>query len=238
MHKLFDKQLKQATRSSGEIDLDVLTELVRSAYEQADRDRRRTDRSISLMIEELDGYLRERERTAELLRAQKFKLDTALNNMSQGLCMYDADARLVLCNRRYCEIMNLPAEFAAPGRSLQEMITRRRELGVVPGDPQKFYAELITAMAEGRTLSHVVETDLGRAVRVVNQPMASGGWVATFEDITDQRRAERERDRNQAFLNAVINAVPTTIYVKDTKDRKYVLINRAGEKYLGIPARK
>ena len=238
MHKLFDKQLKRATRSSGEIDLDLLTELVCSAYEQADRDRRRTDRSISLMIEELDGYLRERERTAELLRAQTFKLDTALNNMSQGLCMYDADARLVLCNRRYCEIMNLPAEFAAPGRSLQEMIARRRESGVVPGDPQKLYAELITAMAERRILSHVVETDLGRAVRVVNQPMTSGGWVATFEDITDQRRAERERDRNQAFLNAVINAVPTTIYVKDAKDRKYVLINRAGEKYLGIPREK
>ena len=149
MHKLFDKQLLRATRSSGEIDLDLLTELVCSAYEQADRDRRRTDRSISLMIEELNGYLRERERTAELLRAQTFKLDTALKNMSQGLCMYDADARLVLCNRRYCEIMNLPAEFAAPGRSLQEMIARRRESGVVPGDPQKLYAELIRRWPKG-----------------------------------------------------------------------------------------
>jgi PAS domain S-box-containing protein len=93
---------------------------------------------------------------------------------------------------------------------------------------------LIAAMAEGRTLSHVVETDHGRAVRVVNQPMTSGGWVATFEDITDQRRAERERDRNQTFLNTVINNVPTTIYVQDARDNRYVLINRAGEKYLGI----
>jgi PAS domain S-box-containing protein len=72
-------------------------------------------------------------------------------------------------------------------------------------------------------------------VRVVNQPMSTGGWVATFDDITDQRRAERERDRNQTFLTTVINAVPATIFVQDARDRRYLLVNRAGEKYLGIP---
>jgi PAS domain S-box-containing protein len=234
MHKLFDKQLKLATRLSGEVDLAVLTELVCAAYEEADRDRRRTDRSISRMIEELDGYLRERERTAELLRKQKIKLDAALNNMSQGLCMFDAGARLVLCNQRYCEIMNLPAEYAVPGRTVQEIIAYRRASGLVPGNPDQVAADLLAAIAEGKTVRHVVKTDHGREVRIINEPMAGGGWVATYEDITDQRLAERERDRNQAFLNAVINAVPTTIYVKNAHDRKYVLINRAGEKYLGV----
>jgi PAS domain S-box-containing protein len=79
-----------------------------------------------------------------------------------------------------------------------------------------------------------VETIDGRSVRVVNRPMASGGWVATFDDITEQRQAERERDRNRAFLNTVINHVPTTIYVQDARTLRYVLINRAGEKYHGI----
>jgi signal transduction histidine kinase/CheY-like chemotaxis protein len=201
MHKLFEQQLKRATQPSGEVDLDALAGLVCAAYEEADHDRRRTDRSISLMIEELDGHLRERERTAELLREQKFKLDTALNNMSQGLCMYGADARLVLCNERYMEIMNLPAEFAVPGRTLQELVALRRQSGKVPGDPQQLCAELLAAIAEGKTVSHVVQVGNGREVRVVNQPMASGGWVATFEDVTDQRRAERERDRTEQQLH-------------------------------------
>jgi PAS domain S-box-containing protein len=234
MHKLFAKQLAQATGPNGEVDVALLTELVSTAYEQMDRDRRRTDRSIALMIEELDDHMQERERTAELLREQKFKLDTALNNMSQGLCMYDANARLVLCNRRYLEMMNLPAEFASPGRPLQEMLSRRKELGSFLADPQRICEEILAAVTAGKSLTHVVSIGDGRWVRAINQPMASGGWVATFDDITDQRRAERERDRNQAFLNTVINHVPTTIYVQDARDLKYVLINRAGERYHGI----
>ena len=103
MHKLFARQLAKATKPSGEVDLDVLGELVTEAYEQADRDRRRTDRSISLMIEELDqlnrgleqlveertAALRERE---EQLQAQNLRFDAAVNNMSQALLMFDASS--------------------------------------------------------------------------------------------------------------------------------------------------
>jgi PAS domain S-box-containing protein len=189
---------------------------------------------IEHTIEELSRRLRESEQAVELLREKNSKLDTALNNMSQGLCMYDADARHVLCNRRYLEIMDLSAEFAAPGRTLQEMITRRRQSGAETGDPQRVSEEIVSAIADGKTVCHLVETGDGRIVRVVNQPMGGGGWVATFDDITDQRRAERERDRNQAFLNTIINKVPATVFVQDAHDRRYLLINGAGEKYLGV----
>jgi PAS domain S-box-containing protein len=180
------------------------------------------------LVQELDGRLR-------ALREENLKLNAALNNMSQGLCMYDADSRLVLCNRRYLEIMNLPADFAVPGRMLQDMIDRRRETGAFSGEPEQASTEIVAAMAAAKTVSHVVETGEGRSVRVVNQPISSGGWVATFDDITDQRRVERERDRNQTFLNTVINNVPATIFVQDAQDGRYLLINEAGERYLGIP---
>jgi PAS domain S-box-containing protein len=180
------------------------------------------------LVQELDGRLR-------ALREENLKLNAALNNMSQGLCMYDADSRLVLCNRRYLEIMNLPADFAVPGRMLQDMIDRRRETGAFSGEPEQASAEIVAAMAAAKTVSHVVETGEGRSVRVVNQPISGGGWVATFDDITDQRRVERERDRNQTFLNTVINNVPATIFVQDAHDGRYLLINEAGERYLGIP---
>ena len=74
MHKLFSRQLAKATAASGVVDVELLGELVDSAYQQTDRDRRRADRSISLMVEELDAHLRERERAADLLRAQKMTL--------------------------------------------------------------------------------------------------------------------------------------------------------------------
>ena len=111
MHKLFARQLAKARTPSGEVDLEVLAALVIAAYEQSDRDRRRTDRSISLMIEEVDQLNRglERlvaERTAALrdreeqLRAQNVRFDAAINNMSQALMMYASSGRLLVCTPR------------------------------------------------------------------------------------------------------------------------------------------
>ena len=76
----------------------------------------------------------------------------------------------------------------------------------------------------------------GRIIAVISQPTPDGnGWVVTHEDITDRRRTEMERDRSQAFANIVIENVPATIVLKDAQTLRYVLINRAGEEYFGIP---
>ena len=64
--------------------------------------------------------------------------------------------------------------------------------------------------------------------------MDGGGWVATYEDVTEQRRTERDRDRNRAFLDLIIDNVPSAIFVKSVVDRKYVLVNSAGEQFWGI----
>jgi hypothetical protein len=72
VHKLFARQLAKATSPTGEVDLDELLKLVAAAYEQADRDRRRTDRSISLMIEELDTLNRGLEKLVEVRTATSF----------------------------------------------------------------------------------------------------------------------------------------------------------------------
>ena len=96
MHKLLARQLAKAAKASGEVDLQALLALVAAAYEQSDADRQRTDRSMSLMIGELEQLNHGldqlvRERTAELrerefeLQAQNLRFDAALENMPQGL---------------------------------------------------------------------------------------------------------------------------------------------------------
>ncbi len=78
-----------------------------------------------------------------------------------------------------------------------------------------------------------------RIISVISQPTPDGnGWVVTHEDITERRRAEQERDRSQVFATTVIENVPATIVVKDAKTLRYVLVNRAGEAYFGVPARE
>src|ERR1051325_64198 len=83
--------------------------------------------------------------------------------------------------------------------------------------------------------SSTMELSDGREIFVHSQPTPGGaGWVVTHEDITERRRAEKERDRSQAFASTVIENVPATIIVKDARDLRYVLINGAGEKYYNI----
>jgi diguanylate cyclase (GGDEF)-like protein/PAS domain S-box-containing protein len=185
-------------------------------------------------VTERHRLLQARQQADSLIREQKFHLDSALNNMCHGLCMFDAEARIVLFNRRYVEMMELSAETLI-GLSLPELLKRRKASGHFTGDAELFFASVMEAVRAGKPTTRIMETYDGRALRVIDQPVAGGGWVAAFEDITEQRRVERERDRNRHFLELIIENVPATIFVKQASDRRYVLVNRAGEKFWGMP---
>jgi diguanylate cyclase (GGDEF)-like protein len=143
----------------------------------------------------LGAMTRERQQLVEdadaRLREQNLRLDSALNNMSQGLCMFDAEARLVVCNTRYIEMYGLTSDIVTPGAALGDLLRLRLANGTFSRDPDQYIAELLATMAKGKTANLQVELDDGRVIVVVNQPMAGGGWVATHEDITEQRKAEK-----------------------------------------------
>ena len=202
MNRLFDRQLAKATDTAGAVDLDQLSKQIVAAYEEADRDRRRTDRSIALMAEELDQLNRGleslvEERTAALrdrearLAKQNLLIDAAINNMSQALLMFDSEARLVICNQRYIEMYNLPPEVVQPGKDLLDMLRFRQLTGSHSGDPEAYIKQLLATLARGESSNIVVEQPDGRTIVVVNRPLAGGGWVATHEDVTERRRTEK-----------------------------------------------
>lgn len=121
MHKLLARQIAKATDEAGSVDLEKLFALIADAYADVDRDRRCTDRSMSLMIEEIDTVQRnlERaviERTKELrereaeLQAQNMRFAAAISHMSQGLVMFDSQTRLVICNQRFLAMYGLEAD--------------------------------------------------------------------------------------------------------------------------------
>jgi diguanylate cyclase (GGDEF)-like protein len=125
------------------------------------------------------------------LALEKERLDTALNNMSQGLIMFDAAERMVVCNDLYIEMYGLSREIVKPGCSLRELLQHRVEAGsFFHPDAELLRAELVAALALGMITSSVFRTAGGREVAVTSSPMADGGWVATHKDITEQRRAE------------------------------------------------
>ncbi len=127
------------------------------------------------------------------LRRNNVRLATALDNMSQGLCMYDAAERLVICNERYIAMYGLDPARVKPGCTFTEVLNHRIALGNLSGDAQEYRRALLAEIARGQTMSRNIGNG-SRIVSVVNRPMPGGGWVGTHEDITDRQRAERERE--------------------------------------------
>ena len=129
-------------------------------------------------------------RSKHELRRQEVLLDTALENMSQGLAMFDAEGRVVLYNERYAALMGLDSA-PSKGEALVEILQRQQAAGQWEGDAPQYVAELIQEMQAARSVSRVIAR-VSRSIRVVHQPMANGGWVATFEDITEWEQAQQQ----------------------------------------------
>jgi diguanylate cyclase (GGDEF)-like protein len=127
----------------------------------------------------------------ETLRVRNFQFDTAINNMSQGLCFFDSDHRLIVCNDRFVEMYDIPPERVSPGMSLIEIVDLRFEAGSFPAMTRDEYLHWRTSVAVlNEAKDSIVELMNGRTFKIRHRPMAGGGWVATHEDITEQRQSE------------------------------------------------
>jgi methyl-accepting chemotaxis protein/PAS domain-containing protein len=126
-------------------------------------------------------------------RARNQLMTVALDNMTQGICMFDKNERLVVCNQRYIEIYKLSPEISAPGVTIADMLKYRAANGTFLPDPEKYRHELVSAMAAGKTITSEVKSADDRIICVINRARPQGGWVGSHEDITDRREAERER---------------------------------------------
>jgi len=178
---------------------------------------------------------RQNRESQQRMESEKHRLDTALNNMTQGLVLYDASARVVICNQRYIDMYQLSTAVVKPGCHFYDLIQHRKDTGSFDGDVDEFCSNIMRNLAEGKVTHTVMESGDGRSALIVNKPLAKGGWVATIEDITERRNLEQERDRNYAFLRQIIDHIPTQITVKDVRDRRYLLANRVAEIQLGLP---
>ena len=126
------------------------------------------------------------------LATSEATVDAALNNMSQGLVMFDPSARLIVCNQRYLQMYGLSPEIVMPGCTLRELLDHRVALGNFgAADVEPYIIDLLAAVDHGITFSKITSLPNGRIFSVVNQPTADGGWVAAHEDVTEQKRAEQ-----------------------------------------------
>ncbi|MEK9280567.1 MULTISPECIES: EAL domain-containing protein [unclassified Bradyrhizobium] len=146
------------------------------------------------IISQLSIARQQVEGSQRALHEQKLRLDTAINNMVEGLCMFDAEKRLVVCNERYARLYRLPPELLRTGTPHTDIIRHRIANGILKGDTSEGAAEQLIsklgALPVDTVSSRIDEFADGRLICVTRQPMAGGGWVATHLDVTEQRRSE------------------------------------------------
>ncbi|OSI31004.1 bifunctional diguanylate cyclase/phosphodiesterase [Bradyrhizobium canariense] len=191
----------------------------------------------------------ERARAAEqTATAVAERFDRALNNMSQGLCFFNEDQRLIVCNRTYLEIYDLDPDVIRPGMKLTDIVDLRYSAGSAPKMSKQDYLDWRnSARVIDENSDTTVELTNGRMVRIRHRPMEGRGWVATHEDITERHRteialAEAKAAAEQAeaaaraahtHLTEALDVVPEGLAVFD-KDDRLVLWNRQYTEFYAV----
>src|SRR4051812_32388476 len=165
-----------------------------------------------------------RKFTRAQLRRNAF-VSSALNNLSHGVVMTDAQKRVVFCNNRYLEIYGLARSDIRRDMTGSDLLELRRKRGVLDVSTDEFYR--IAGSGEGL----ITELPDGRSIVVKYWSLPNGGSVATHEDCSEQRRLSRQLATTTQFLESVIDNVPVCVAAKNNENGRYILANRAFEKF-------
>jgi diguanylate cyclase (GGDEF)-like protein len=145
-----------------------------------------------------------------LLSEKRQQLDTAINNMTQGLLLFDASARLVICNQRYIDMFGLSPDVARPGCHLRDLVLHRQQLGSFVGDVDAYCAKFLNP-ANDEVQDTVISTPDGRMFRLVYKRSPGGGWATTLEDVTEHRRVAAQIE-HLAHYDALTNLPNRTLF--------------------------
>ncbi|MBV9628239.1 MAG: EAL domain-containing protein [Xanthobacteraceae bacterium] len=177
-------------------------------------------------LAEREAMLAEKSSQLEVAHMQ---IDAALNNIPQGLLMFDAAARLVVINERYIEMYGLSRDVVKPGCSLRTLIQHRKDVGLFKGDPEQYCSQILKTIAAGKAAGQLIETTDGRTIYAVQQPLADGGWVVTHDDITERKRAEEK----MAFMarHDALTGLANRVLLHEKMEEALVRLRRRGEAF-------
>ena len=155
-----------------------------------------------------------------IIEDQKMHLDAAISNMPQGLCMFDKEQRLIVCNRQYADLYKLSDELSKPGTPLRSILKYWAREICGPDELDAYVEDRLSKVGKGDDYQIVNRLPDGRYIAVVHQSMPDGGWVSTHEDVTDAKR--REESFRLLFENS-----PMPMWVMDRHSLKFLAVNDA-----------
>jgi signal transduction histidine kinase len=188
----------------------------------------RTSRGENVQTRSDITHLKQREadlvRVTRELHSRNRMFDILLDNMSQGLCLFDADQNVVFANRRYAEIYGLMPEHIEPGTSLKSILEARVATGIYgSADGEQFVQDGLASFRE--KVSTVLKLVDGRSIAVVRLPMPDGSLVSTHEDITEREKLNARLATQHVQLDAVMQNMVQGVAMFDG-DQRLIICNR------------
>ncbi|MER8977266.1 EAL domain-containing protein [Mesorhizobium sp. M0870] len=154
---------------------------------------------------EAEGMDRSRHMEDEL-REQNQRFSAAVENMSHGLCMFDADERMIICNGNYLNIFCLEASVIRPGIRFLDILRHSADIGIASQTADELYAIRKPYIDQAKPSTYEETLSDGRIVSISHRPLTLGGWVSIYEDITEQRRAQEDlKEQHRRFDAALAN---------------------------------
>ncbi|MDP2619322.1 MAG: EAL domain-containing protein [Hyphomicrobiales bacterium] len=176
----------------------------------------------------------ERKNAVEALQQQNERFNAAMENMSQGLCMFDRQYRLVVWNRRYAALYGVAPECLKPGITLREILEHRTASGIyAEGSPEGFIKEAINEIHKGTYGKKTRQLSNGRILEITYHPMSEGGWLATHEDITERIKAEEALRQSEKLFSKAFHANPAPFAISRPEDGAHYDVNEAWMSALG-----
>jgi PAS domain S-box-containing protein len=160
------------------------------------------------------------------LAEQRQVLESVLENTAQAIGAFDKDTRLVACNARYKRLLRLPDELAQPGVPLRQLTTHVAEWGFFgDGDREEIVEARLRALTSGEPIRREIETLDGMAWHSATQPRPEGGFVITYTDLTERKRAEEAVRRSEERLLSILRESPVGVALVSAKDNRFVFAN-------------
>jgi len=174
------------------------------------------------------------ERQAKALGDNLLLLDTTFRNLSQGLCVFAADHRLVAWNARFAELLDVPPELLAAGTTFEDIVRHMAAAGEYgPGEVEAIVAARTLDAFSGRPAEFRRDRPDGRVIQASGRPMRGGGFVTLYSDITELELARRGAETAEARLRSAVEALDAAFVVLDREDR-LVLCNSRYLQFLGL----
>ncbi len=185
----------------------------------------------SVVPERVAGGVERSRRMEDELREQNERFSAAVENMSHGLCMFDADERMIICNRNYLDIFCLDASVMRPGIRFLDILRHSVDIGIASQSADELYAIRKPYIDQARPSTYEETLSDGRIINISHRPLASGGWVSIYEDITEQRRAQQDLKEQHRRFDAALANMSQGLLMYDADGRLIVRNGRFLELY-------